>query len=160
FTNLFRGRPHEDFEATVTTRSGTRLFWRFTGTASGSLEDGRRYAVMMALDLTDRLEKEQALEEATIFLRRTLDSLNLFAGVCTPDGTLIQVNRAALELAHLEVSDVLGKPLEETFWWKGRPEVQAELRQAINRAAVGKASRLDLELRLGDGQLATYDFQI
>ncbi|MFN8610369.1 MAG: PAS domain-containing protein [Vulcanimicrobiota bacterium] len=148
------------FEAPVYTRAGQAMFWRFTSSPAGRLEDGRRYLVMMAVDLSDRLEKERALQEGSNFLRRTLDSLQLFAGVCTPDGVLVEVNRTALQLAEVEAEQVLGRPLAQTVWWAHSSQLQQELRTALERAATGEAPRFDTQVAVAGGRTLALDFQI
>ncbi|MCW5871529.1 MAG: PAS domain S-box protein [Candidatus Eremiobacteraeota bacterium] len=156
----FQKERQQSFEANVYTRRGDALFWRFTGSPVGILEDGRRYLVMMAVDLSERLEKERALQEGSNFLRRTLDSLQLFAGVCTPDGILVEVNRTALELAHLQPEQVLGKPLAQTYWWSHDATLRHELRTALETAATGESVRFDTQVLVSDGQTMALDFQV
>ena len=104
-------------------------------------------------DVTTHQKNEQ-------FLRRVLDSLSAFAGVCTPDGTLIAANRPALEAAGLKREDVIGKPFVEAYWWSYDANVQQSLREAIGRAANGEASRYDVAVRVADNQFVTFDFQL
>ena len=66
----------------------------------------------------------------------------------TPDGTLIDVNRTALEAAGLTLDDVINRPFEATHWWSHSPQVQVELRRAITQAAQGQTVRYDVEVRL------------
>jgi two-component system CheB/CheR fusion protein len=80
--------------------------------------------------------------------------------VTTPDGTVLEVNRTALELAGLTPGDVLGKPLEKTWWWSGAPERQAELRAAIAAAAAGAESRFDVRLRVAGERHMSFDFML
>jgi PAS domain S-box-containing protein len=155
WTELLSDRPVRDFQATVWAKNGRQLHWAFTRTGTGLLEDGRRYGVVMAVDLSDRVEREKALHESAAFLRRTLDALNLFVAVCRPDGSLVQINQAALEmLAGLEEG---GEPINRG--WHGLLATQEQLRSAISRAAAGKTSRYDLEFK-GSGGGVTLDFQV
>jgi PAS domain S-box-containing protein len=80
--------------------------------------------------------------------------------VTTPDGTVLEVNRTALELAGLTVADVLGRPLAETWWWSHSPEAQAQLRAALVAAAAGEGTRFDVRLRVADGRCMTFDFML
>ena len=154
-TELLHGRSRLDFEAPVYTRNGSERLWRFTGTAAGKLEDGRNYAVIMAIDLTDRLEHERVLAESAAHLHRLLDALPHVVAVCTPDGVLTQANRAALAWAGITAPEALGRPFAEIF----PAEVTAEARQhaedATHRAAAGRSSRFDVESHAG-----TLDMQI
>jgi PAS domain S-box-containing protein len=64
---LFRGRVRKlDVEIDVITRHGERRRWSFSASAPGTLRDGRRYIVGMAVDVTERAEE---LKEANLELR-------------------------------------------------------------------------------------------
>jgi PAS domain S-box-containing protein len=80
--------------------------------------------------------------------------------VLSPDGMLLEANRAALEAAGLRAEDVLGLPFEEAYWWSYDPEVQRQLRAAIQRAAGGESSRYDVVVRLGPDRYEPIDFTI
>ena len=103
---------------------------------------------------------DAALRESARHLRRILDSLGAMVIVTAPDGTVLQVNRTALELGGLAQGDVLGKPLGETFWWSDAPEGQAQLRAAIAAAAAGRGSRLDVRLKVAGERSMTFDFML
>ncbi|MFN8472682.1 MAG: PAS domain S-box protein [Anaerolineae bacterium] len=94
------------------------------------------------------------------FARRLLDGLFVFAGLLTPEGTLIEANRAALESANLNPQDVVGKRFEDTYWWSYSPAVQKELRQAIDRACKGDPVRYDALIRVGETRFIFLDFSI
>ncbi|MFV9505033.1 MAG: ATP-binding protein [Oscillochloridaceae bacterium umkhey_bin13] len=93
-------------------------------------------------------------------IRSLIDSLFAFVGVMLPDGTLIEANRAALVAAGLQPEDVLGKPVEATYWWTHDPQVQHELRAAITRAAEGHTSRYDVLIQLAPDRFTTIDFML
>ena len=92
--------------------------------------------------------------------RNVLDGLFAFVGVLTPDGALVEANRAALEAASLRAEDVVGLPFEQTYWWSYSPDVQARLRAAITRAAQGEPSRFDAVNRVAADQFITVDFML
>lgn len=101
---------------------------------------------------------ERTLLRGDRFFRDVLDNLFAFVGVLTPDGTLIEANRAALDVAGLSPEEVIGKPFEETYWWSYSEEAQARLSAAIELAAGGEASRYDAQARLGPDHFITVDF--
>jgi len=119
----------------------------------------RRLTGVMA-DITDRIEAERASRDRRQLLLRVLDSLYTFVGVISPDGILLEVNRAPLEAAGTKAADVLGKFLPNAFWWSYSSEVQNRLWAAIHRAQAGEASRFDIQARMKDGQLVTLDWMI
>jgi len=116
--------------------------------------------ILLAIeDQTSARQADQALRE-TALLRRVLDNLFAFVGLLSPDGTVIDVNRAPLEAAGIELADVQGRRCEDCFWWSHSPEVQANLRQAIELAASGETVRYDVEVQVAGGRLITIDFML
>lgn len=78
--------------------------------------------------------------------RIALDEMYQFVAVLDARGTLLEVNRAALEGAGLKLSDVEGKPFWQCFWWAVSTEIQETLKGAIARAAQGEFIRYDVEI--------------
>jgi PAS domain S-box-containing protein len=78
--------------------------------------------------------------------RIALDEMYQFVAVLDPKGTLLEVNRAALEGAGLQYSDVRGKPFWDCFWWTVSKESQETLRRAVARASQGEFIRYDVEV--------------
>ncbi|PDW02540.1 PAS domain-containing sensor histidine kinase [Candidatus Viridilinea mediisalina] len=123
---------------------------------------GTIVAVELLLGAADVLSETQsscgALQMPSV--RAVLDGLFAFAGVLLPNGTLIEANRAALQAAGLEPHDVVGRPFEDAFWWSYDPEVQAQVRMAVQQAALGEAVRYDVPVRVGADHFITIDFML
>ena len=112
-------------------------------------------------EITARKQAEDALRESHQFTRRVLDNnLAAFVGVTTPDGTVTYANRAPLEAAGIPASEVLGKKFWDCHWWSYSPEIQAQLRQACERAASGEVVRYDVPVRMAGDTLMWIDFQV
>ena len=111
-------------------------------------------------DITDQKQAEQVLRDSEQYVRRVLNNLFAFVGVLTPEGIVLEANRAPLEAAGIRFEDVQGKPFEACYWWSYSPAVQERIRQAIDRAASGECSRFDVEARMAGGRLMTIDFMI
>ena len=142
-------------------------FWARLDAIPGQDADGKPVCHVVASDITEHKQVEESLRqtEAKYELERKhralLDQTFGFIGLTTPDGTLIEVNRAALKFAGIEQSDVLGKPFWETPWWTHSPEMQARLRDAIKAAAEGDFVRFEAtHLAASDGQLHYVDFSL
>ncbi len=101
---------------------------------------------------------ERFRESSESQVRRVLNSLFSFVGVMTPDGTLIEANRTALEAASLSPEDVLGRPFPDAYWWAYDSEIQDQLRAAIQQAATGESVCYDVQVRLGEDRFITIDF--
>src|ERR1700712_2529197 len=78
--------------------------------------------------------------------RITLDSMVQFVGLLDAEGTVLEINQVALDGVGIKLSDVEGKPFGTTFWWQVSPQINAEMRDMIRRAALGEFVRWDTEI--------------
>lgn len=119
----------------------------------------------LTLDITDRKQIEErersmtaeALAANTKF-RAVFEQTPVFAGIVALDGTVIDANRLSLEACGYRAEEVLGRPFWETGWWRGSPEVQEKIREAIKQAAQGTPFRETLTYRWADGSEHIVDF--
>ena len=82
-----------------------------------------------------------------------------FTGLLEPDGTVLEVNDAALEFGGVERDDIVGAPFFEASWWTHSEAVHDDVREAIDRAANGEFVRYETEVNGAEG-LATIDFSL
>jgi PAS domain S-box-containing protein len=75
--------------------------------------------------------------------RITLDSMVQFVGLLDVRGTVLEINKVALDAVGIKLSDVEGRPFWTTFWWQVSPEINEMLRECIRRAAAGEFVRWD-----------------
>ncbi|MCF8206718.1 MAG: PAS domain-containing protein [Methylotenera sp.] len=115
---------------------------------------------VQAVNLTAKLLADRALAESEKHLRRVLDSLFAFVGVMTPDGTLLEANRAPLEAAGIDASDVLGRPFWDTYWWNYSDTVRDWLKGACQRVAAGEIVREDVVVRMAGDTRMALDFML
>jgi PAS domain S-box-containing protein len=141
-------------------RDGSWVWAGLTGTIVRGRDGSPDYFIAVVEDISQRKELADRLVDAEKHLRAVLDSMHAFVGVLSPDGILLEANRAALEAAGLRAEDVLGRSFEEAYWWSYDPEVQCQLRAAIERAARGEPSRYDVVVRLGPDRYEPIDFTI
>jgi len=158
---ILEGRPAGNFRITVVMPGeGQTAEWEATYLpirAPGGEVSG---VYVQAVNLTAKLLAERALADSEKQLRRVLDSLFAFVGVMSPDGTLLQANRAPLDAAGIDANDVIGKPFWDTYWWSYSETVQDWLRAACQRVAAGEIVREDVVVRMaGDSRMAL-DFML
>ena len=117
-----------------------------------------------ATDLRKRAEdspQSEHLCELESKYRAILDQTFEFIGLMTPDGTIIEANRAALKFAGIEEAEVLGKLFWETPWWTHSSEMQERLREAVKAAAAGEFVRFEAtHTAASDGTLHYIDFSL
>jgi len=90
--------------------------------------------------------------------RAIVDTTRSLIGLLTPEGVVVDVNRAALERAGVRREDVIGKPFWETPWWHHDPAQQDRLRQAIRRVAAGGHDRFESFHPAADGSIGYFNF--
>ena len=83
-----------------------------------------------------------------------------YIGFLSPDGTLLDVNQAALAFGPSAREEVVGLPLWETVWFANTPGAPERLRAAIARAAAGEAFRTEWELRRPSDEVVIFDFSL
>src|ERR1044071_3380928 len=87
--------------------------------------------------------------------RITLDSMVQFVGLLDAEGTVLEINRVALDAVGITLADVEGRPFWTTFWWQVSPEITQGIRDAIARASRGEFVRWDTPLHASPARPAT-----
>lgn len=123
-------------------------------------EGPQRRVISVVTDIHDRRMGEERKAGEMQLLRDVSDSLDIFLGLMTPDGVLIEANRTALAAGGIDPADVLGKPFAETYWWDYDPAIQAQIRDAVARAAAGETVEYDTQIRVGTAQFTAIQFRL
>jgi PAS domain S-box-containing protein len=119
--------------------------------ASPRTSDSGRLLRIRGTELAHTDTRQQQREKLA---RITLDSMVQFVGLLDAEGTVLEINKVALDAVGLTLSDVEGKPFWTTFWWQVSPEINQGIRDAITRAVQGEFVRWDTPLYASpDGSL-------
>lgn len=110
--------------------------------------------------LRERHLAEDAFKTTKRKYRLVLNSAFEFMGILSKEGTILEVNRAALEFGVVKESDVVGKLFWDTPWWDNSNEQKDWMREAIGRAAGGEFIRREVNNFGPDGKLRYVDFSI
>jgi PAS domain S-box-containing protein len=108
----------------------------------------------------ERFLSESSLRESHRKYRAIIEQTFQLFGIVSLDGTLIDSNRAALELAGVKKADVLGKPFWEGPWWNHSTELQDWLREAVQRAASGEVVQSEVIHPDQEGKPHFIDFRL
>jgi PAS domain S-box-containing protein len=101
-------------------------------------------------DITERKRAEQALRKSEEQLRAAFGQSYSFLVLLSVDGTILEVNRAALEAAGTGRDQLVGKKFWEP-WWSPLPDEVERLQAVIAKAAAGHAVREECYFCLPDG---------
>ena len=109
-------------------------------------------------NVSDQKQAEAALQKNVQQLRAIYDGTSRYMGLLTPDGTLIEINRAALNFVGTQADDVVGLPLWETVWFRYTPAAAAAVRQSVMRAAAGERDRQEISVTSPLNKVITFEF--
>jgi len=111
-------------------------------------------------DVTERRQVERVLLQREMVFRAIFDQEFQFVGLCSPDGTLLEANRTALEAIGATREEVLGQPFWQTPWWEFSEETRDKLRDGVRRSACGEFVRFQYQFINTEGSLRTVDFSL
>jgi PAS domain S-box-containing protein len=114
----------------------------------------------LTTEIDERKQVEERLRGSRRKFRAIFDQTFQFIGLMTLDGSLIDVNRAALSFIGKAEADVIGRPFWETPWWTHSAEEQEKLRQAVMTAAAGEFVRFETTHPAADGSIRCFDFSL
>jgi len=174
FTSAVHPADRNRFMDSVHTAIHTGALWDFTGKfvkpsgdmiwfrgMANPIPHGDELVFSGVLqDVTDRIEIAQALQKSEAKFRAITNQTFQFIGLINMDGTVLLANRTALDFAGVAESDVAGRPFWETAWWSHSAEAQEQLKDAIQKAALGETVRFETSHRAADGHIAFIDFSI
>lgn len=111
-------------------------------------------------DVSERKAVQQRIAESERKFRAIFDQTFQLIGLLAPDGTLLEANRTALDLAGAERKDVIGLPFWECPWWAHSKELQEQLKQSVEEAASGKFVRFETSHPDSNGEMISIDFSL
>jgi PAS domain S-box-containing protein len=111
----------------------------------------------VVIDITERKRAGEALRESDDRLRAIYDGTYEYIGLLSPDGTLLEANRASLTFADNTREEVVGRPFWDIPWFTGTPGAPEAVREGIARAARGEFVRFEATVRRPSGESPTFD---
>ena len=100
-----------------------------------------------------------ALKASADRMRTLLQTTYILQGYMTPDGVLLDANRASLESVHAKIEDFVGRPFWETPLFTSTPGMPDAVHQAVLRAAAGEIVQQSIAVNLPEGE-RTFDMAL
>ncbi len=120
---------------------------------------GIALAVIIPLKIMVRRRTKELQENMELLEAMTDNTLQL-QGLLSADGTMLKVNRAAFAMAGCTESEVIGRLFWEGPWWKGLPQEQQRVMDAVERGQRGETSRFETINYASDGTQRTINFTL
>ncbi|MFP3928532.1 MAG: PAS domain S-box protein [Desulfobacteraceae bacterium] len=111
-------------------------------------------------EISERIQTERALQESESMLQAIFDQTFQFIGILKLDGTVVRVNKTAMDFVGASGPGIEGRPFWETPWWTHSREEQARLRTAVHRAARGDLVRYETTNITPKGEVLHVDISI
>ena len=128
-------------------------------------EQLQEQAFLLEEKIEELQSTQKALQQSEQKFRAIFDQTYELMGLLTPDGTLLEINRTALNLCEVSESEVVGKPFWDGPWWWAKTEEQsAKVRESVRKlvaeAADGQFVRFETSYRSPGGVLHYIDFSL
>lgn len=111
-------------------------------------------------DVTEEKRAAERVQQSEREIRGLVNSLTVYVSMLDLDGTIIEINRAAVEVAGLQYEQVIGIKLWDCYCWNYSAEIQHEMQIAVNRARSGELVRFDAVARVPEGKFLTIDYAV
>jgi len=133
------------FEARLRHKNGTYRWTSWLMAPEGDLiyANGR--------DITAEKEVAEALERSEAQMRAIFHTSYQSKCISALDGTVLDANPTSLASVGADLADVVGRPLWETPWFSGTPEIAAFVHSSFASVVSGETVRREMLLNLPSG---------
>ncbi|NDV28424.1 cache domain-containing protein [Desulfovibrio sp. JC010] len=102
------------------------------------------FLIVEGHNVTELKEAQEKIAMSEAMFRGIFSQSLQFMGVLDLDGTLREVNKAALDVRNAAAEDVLDRPFWEGPWWQNPPSLAETLKEDIEKAANGHTVRREI----------------
>lgn len=123
--------------------------------------DGRPLRLLgISADTTERARADSAREESERRFRAMFDTAYQLQLLLDLDGSILEVNRAAAELADTDVDGLQGQRFSALRWWPDDATTRSRVEERFARARRGESNRFEVELTGAGDRRAFVDFSL
>jgi PAS domain S-box-containing protein len=150
-------RDRFDLTYRIVTKDGETRWIRDQGQLIEDPTTGEELLDGFITDVTEHKRREGTLRRKERRYQAIFNDPNILVGLLDADGTVIDVNRTAMEYAAAERDAVVGEPFPATPWFDRAPDVRESIEAAVDRATDGEYVEFDADLVRPDGTPYTVD---
>lgn len=114
----------------------------------------------VSADVTERERADAARDASERRFRAMFDTAYQVQVLLDLDGTILEANRAAAELAGVSPDALQGATLWRAPWWAEQPQTVQRVEERFRRAAAGELQRFEVEVTSGRDRPVTIDFSL
>jgi PAS domain S-box-containing protein len=111
-------------------------------------------------DVTEQRREAEALRESEARLKAMYSTSLEYIGLLTPEGLMLECNRASLEFGPMRRGEAVGRHFADTPWFINTPGASTLVRRAIAQANAGTTFRAELSLVRPNGETMIIDFSL
>jgi PAS domain S-box-containing protein len=136
----------EEFECHVFAGNGREERWlrHWSQPITSGLYEGGR--IEHYTDITERKQRELDLQEKERRYQAIFNDPNILVGLLDVDGTVLDINKTAMEYIDIDLAEITGTAFWQTPWFTGDEVVQDEVKELIERARTGEYVEFELDL--------------
>ena len=108
-------------------------------------------------DVTERRERKAELERKERRYQAVFNDPNILVALVDTDGTLLEVNRTAMEYVEADTEEVVGEPFWRGPWFDHSEAARTEIREWVDRAASGEYVDFEADRVRPNGEVYTVD---
>ncbi|HEY3703984.1 MAG TPA: PAS domain-containing protein [Terracidiphilus sp.] len=125
-----------------------------------SVQPAEHGIVIFFRDVTSQRREAEALRESEARLKAMYATSLEYIGLLTPDGLVLECNRASLAFGPMRREEVISRHFADTPWFVHTPGMSTLVRRAIAQANTGYTFRSELTLIRPSGEPVVFDFSL
>ena len=114
----------------------------------------------LSSDVARLTETKKKLRGLEVQRQAIFNSMSHFTGLLDSEGRILDANKAALEFVGRPLEELRGLPFRDTPWWRGLPEEQGKLDDAMAQALKGETVRFETRHTNARGERLVIDFSL
>jgi PAS domain S-box-containing protein len=139
-------------ESAFETKDGDHVPFEFTGAPLKDADGSLRGVTGVGRNITERKRQQRRFEAV-------FNNTYQFTGLMSPDGTLLEVNSAAVAFAGRSRDELVGRKVWDAYWFQANEEAEQIARQAVETANEGEFFREQITVQ-GEDREAVIDFSV